>query len=76
MESESDVKFCILKAVDHFEKCLSGDDDVGMDEYLEAYSELSKFFSLMGKASDTEMHREIPCLIVDPFRSLVSLAAM
>lgn len=44
-----DVKFCILNVVEHFEKCLVDDDDVNMDEYLLAYTELNKFFALMGK---------------------------
>lgn len=48
MTSE-EVKFCILKVVDHFEKAMRGDDDVDMDEYLEGYTELNKFFALMGK---------------------------
>lgn len=44
-----EIKFCILKVVDHFEKALQGEDDVEMDQYLEGYTELNKFFALMGK---------------------------
>lgn len=45
-----EVKFCILKVVKHFEKCVQSDDDnVLMDEYLDGYTELNKFFALMGK---------------------------
>lgn len=45
----SESKFCIQKVAEHFEKCLSAEDDISMDDYLAAYIELSKFFSLMGK---------------------------
>lgn len=44
-----DNKFCILKVIDHFGKSVHGEDDVQMDEYLLAYTELNKFFALMGK---------------------------
>lgn len=42
-------KFCILKVIDHFGKSVEGEEDVQMDEYLLAYTELNKFFALMGK---------------------------
>lgn len=46
-----EVKFCIRKVVQHFEKCISESDseDIQMDEYLQGYVELNKFFALMGK---------------------------
>lgn len=45
-----EAKFCILKVVKHFENSVqSSPDDVLMDEYLEGYTELNKFFALMGK---------------------------
>lgn len=44
-----EAKFCILKVVKHLENSLRGDDDVLMDEYLAGYTELNKFFALMGK---------------------------
>lgn len=49
MGSESGAKFCILKVVEHFDKAVVNEDDVEMDSYLKGYTELNKFFALMGK---------------------------
>lgn len=49
MDSESEVKFCILQVVEHFEKSILGEEDIEMDSYLRGYTELNKFFALMGK---------------------------
>ncbi|XP_055608878.1 ceramide-1-phosphate transfer protein [Uranotaenia lowii] len=44
----SQDKFDLSKVHQCFEKCLTGEDDVFIDGYLEAFKELYKFFSLMG----------------------------
>ncbi|ETN59424.1 hypothetical protein AND_008979 [Anopheles darlingi] len=42
------TKFDLQKVHERFNESLSGEDDVYVDQYLEAFKELYKFFQLMG----------------------------
>uniref|UniRef100_A0AC35TGP6 GLTP domain-containing protein n=1 Tax=Rhabditophanes sp. KR3021 TaxID=114890 RepID=A0AC35TGP6_9BILA len=47
--AQNEQHFNLDKVIDHFEQALNGNEDIFMEQYLEAYRELNKIFGILGR---------------------------